>query len=443
MRDDVVSYVEEPRDVGLPDLTGSFRSRWEDYYKGIFFRDGFPGRKMDEGALAHPIYGVYIIEDYLKQAEATGEYGYVEAAHRVARAAVRRMNQLKDALVFWYEPSWGLSTWVSHRHYSALTQSYYSRFFAKTAALTGDEDLSRAAAAVYRSLLVPAEDAGVLVRPHGGIGFEEVPTRPTSLILNGWLSVLVNMWEYARVVDNDEVRDVVIESARTLLDLLPLYDVEELQNSRYSLAGYTHARVLFDKPGVHVEDVTFDVPGDGAWTLGPGVPGRDSRWTHYLFRQDLGEGVSPAGRQLRLNLVLSRLSHPEPNVLRLTTTSPVDQSCRLQLRVGRYSPLSSSPVDLEWKDIATAAVSAGGSTLTLPVPWSEVPLIGYPTNFMKKIDGEQKNVYHEIHCKRLTQLAEMTGVRELGEWARTWRGYTEQWATSDVYAEVRAANAQP
>lgn len=138
------SHVDDPRDIGLPPFTEPFRGRWTSYHKGAFFGDGLPGRVVDGALVPHPIYAAYVIENYLHQAEATGERVFVDGAVRVARAVVRRMDSHHDAAVFWYEPSWGLSSWVAERHYSALTQSHYARVLTKAGRLAGDGELCRA-----------------------------------------------------------------------------------------------------------------------------------------------------------------------------------------------------------------------------------------------------------------------------------------------------------
>lgn len=435
MLDDGRGWTAEPAEHGLPPVGDAFARRWRDVYRAVLLPDGMPGRLAGDRAVPHPMYAVYLVREYLRLA-AGGDHAYADAALNVSRSALRRMEPHEDGLVLWYEPVWELSSWVSERHYSALTQSSYAHVFAQVASLTRDEELAAGARAVFRSLLVPSEAGGVLVTPSGGLGFEEVPTRPTSLVLNGWQSTLVNIWSYADVVGDDEARDLVQSSARTMAELLPLYDVPELLTSRYSLAGYLHARLLFDAPGVGVHDVTVHAPDDGSWHLSPGEPGRDSRWKQFWFHQDRGSGEALPGRQLRLNVVLTRLGYPQPNLLSLTAASPGAQLCRLEVRTGRYSPLSSSPVDLEWREASTARLLPGRQTVTLPVHWPHVPLIGYPTNFLKRIEGVQRNVYHDLHCTRLSQLADITGRADLAEWARLWRGYGEQWEGSPVYAEL-------
>lgn len=437
---EVHDHVVDPADIGLPPL-GGLAERWDDYYKGIFLPDGYPGKLVGGEPVAHPIYGVYVIRDYLKQAGRTGDRRYLDAAVRVARRAADRMHDHGDALVFWYEPDSGLSSWNTHRHYSALTQSYYASTLTEAGLTAGDTALVQAGRRVFASLLVPVADGGVLVRTSEGTAFEEVPTNPTSLVLNGWQSTLLSMWEYADLVDDEDVRDVVRGSARTMAGMLPRYDLPDLHNTRYSLNGFMYVRVLLDDPGCTVERAESEVPGASPLVIPVGRPGQ-SRWTPWLFPQDVDQDMGVVGRQVRLNVVLSRLSFPTPNVLHLTVRSPRLQRGRLQMHTGRYSPLANAPVDPEWRDVGAGRLVPGTNQVTLTLPWDAAELVGYPTNFMKKIQGRQTNVYHDLHVKRLTQLSAATGVSELGEWARMWRGYTRHWATSSTYREVQEVNAR-
>jgi hypothetical protein len=68
------------------------------------------------------------------------------------------------------------------------------------------------------------------------------------------------------------------------------------------------------------------------------------------------------------------------------------------------------------------------------LPASLVDRVVYPTNFAKTIDGENTNVYHAIHVRRLRELADSTGLGEFDRWADRWEGYICRWASMDLYA---------
>ncbi len=59
--------------------------RDQDYYRFRFLPDGYPGR--DDG-WAHPIYGAYVLRDYLKQYEKAPTKRLHEGISTVAHASV-------------------------------------------------------------------------------------------------------------------------------------------------------------------------------------------------------------------------------------------------------------------------------------------------------------------------------------------------------------------
>ncbi|WP_169792167.1 D-glucuronyl C5-epimerase family protein [Jiangella muralis] len=126
--------------------------------------------------------------------------------------ALARMQEFRQTRVFWYQPTWRLSSWVSWPHYSALAQTYYGVELARLARSSGDAQIAEAADQVMRSLLVPVADGGVLATVCGHPAFEEAPVQPVSLILNGWLSVLASTAQYAELKGVAEWRDVVAAS---------------------------------------------------------------------------------------------------------------------------------------------------------------------------------------------------------------------------------------
>ena len=109
--------------VGLPPLQRT-REEVYDYYKLRFLQNGYPGKQLKDRIAPHPIYGAYVIRDYLTQYDSTKDDKYLKAAVKVARASLGRMEEFKNALVFWYKPDEGLSSFPA-RFYSGLTQSRY------------------------------------------------------------------------------------------------------------------------------------------------------------------------------------------------------------------------------------------------------------------------------------------------------------------------------
>lgn len=442
----MTAVARDPRDVGLAAVPASF---WEHFADGAqvgWLSDGYPCKVgADDTVVAHPMYGAYAVHAYLTDAQERDDATALAAACQVASASVQRMSEVGQALVFWYEPEWGLSSWVTRRHFSALTQAYYAAALAALAARCGDDRFLHAAHRCYAALLVPIEQGGVLRSTPAGPAFEQVPTRPASLVLNGWLSTLMGMWQYATHVDSDEAREVVRASARTIAALAHLYDAPGLLNSRYSLAAYAYARLCLPRAGARLHRVVLEIPGEEPARLPLGRRGRGgtSRWTSFVFDDDVdGEG-QVRGRIVRLNVVLSRLAFPRASQVRLLLDSPASGAVALQLFLGRYSPLTNSPVDCQWREVDSLRLVVGANDVRLRVGWDDVPLVGYPTNFIKQVGGRHVNVYHRRHVERLRELAACTGIAGLESWASTWERYMSAWGSSPLYAEVASEGTDP
>lgn len=401
----------------------------QDFYRIEFLSDGYPGRRDDGEVWAHPIYGTYVLNDYLRQHGEQPTDELEEAIRTVADAIVDRMSEHRGTLVFWYEADPERGARLYDRHYSGLTQAYYAVALHRAGERLGDETLTDAAARVFDSLLVPVEDGGVWHDGPSGPGVAEVPQEPVSWILNGWQSALLWMDKYAELARSQEAREAVRESSEAMGEMLPLYDIPKLANSRYGLTGFVYLRLTMEQP-VAVSDVSIEVPGEATY---PVPVGEGTRWQNHISPDEVGS------RSMRMNVVLSRVSHPEPNRLRFTVGEPMQVTVDAYL--GDYDPLSTAPVEPEWTEIAR--VAADGPEV-VEIPDRITDRVAYPTNFVKEIAGENVNVYHPLHVHRLRQLADKTGVVGLAEWADQWESYVCRWTALDIYdgLSVSAANGE-
>ncbi len=75
-----------PPQPSMPPLTERFAAM-QHFYRFHFLPDGYPWRADPEGTVfAHPIYGTYILTDYLRQYEASPTPALADAIRTVARA---------------------------------------------------------------------------------------------------------------------------------------------------------------------------------------------------------------------------------------------------------------------------------------------------------------------------------------------------------------------
>lgn len=406
-----------------------------EFYRLEWLPDGYPARRMDDGSLApHPLYGVYVLRDYVRQYRRSPSPELGRALRIVGRAALARMELFRGSLVFRYPRALETRRPLAGR-YSGLTMAYYANTLYEVYEATGDELYRDAAELCFRSLLVPEEDGGVLYAWDDEVAIAEVPARPRDLVLNGWQSALIAVHDYANLSGSVAARRLFEESSATMARLLPLFDARGYRNSRYALTGPVDARVTIspDASGVTLTDVSIHIPKDGTFDL---TPGALSKWQMHLDAGDVtaADGVfRPRARQIDMALVLSRISHPKPNALRLTIDSPRRTRIELELLAGRYAPLAAYEVDRRWQHAATRTVPAGRHDIRLPIPWQVADLAAYPTNFIKVLEGRHTNVYHTTHVVRLTELHEATGEPIFAEFAARWRDDICAWSEMDLY----------
>lgn len=419
-----------PPQPPMPAFSSRFSSM-QHFYRFHFVADGYPGRAEPDGTVyEHPIYGSYILGDYLRQYEKDATSELRDAIATVARASLSRMSEHHDALVYWYDAKPGQGARLYDRHYSGLTQGYYAIELMRAAKVLSDPELEQRARRVFSSLLVPADKGGVFYDSPVGPTIAEVPQWPNSWILNGWQSALVSIEKYARLSGDPVADEVVHESARAMGRMLPHYDEPSIMNSRYGLTGYAYLRLRFSTTPESLTDLALHVPTEPPL---PVLAEGASRWQTYVLPEDMDLG-RPAGRAVRLNAVLSLASRPEENRLAFTATLAESGELILEGMRGRYDPRRSAPTGLEWTELGRRPLPAGSSSVDLPIPDDFVAATAYPTNFVKKIDGMNVNIYHGIHVRRLREIEKISGVRELGQWADRWAGYIDQWPTMELYS---------
>jgi hypothetical protein len=408
------------------------------FYRFHFLPDGYPGRLDDDGKVfAHPLYGTYVLSDYLHQYKANPTPALAAAIRKVAKASTSRMNSFRGALVFWYEPEPQRGIRLYARHYSGLTQAYYAVQLATAGVALKDDELIDSARRVFDSLLIPNTDGGVYFDTKFGPMIAELPQEPNSWILNGWQSALASMWQYAELVDSDAARSVVRRSAKTMEAVMPLYDAPNVTNSRYGLSGYVTLRLVFGTRPSKIERVAVNIPGEGEFSL-PRLNG--TPWQPAIPTSQIGKDGAPKSKAVKLNAILSLASSPRPNSLRIRIKSPQATTVRLEAKVGDYDPLASAPVNLRWVSVGATESKRGTDDLSFDLPISLIKGVVGPTNFAKKINGDQVDVYHSVHINRLREIADETGVKGLLPWADKFENYICAWSQNPLYDGLKATS---
>lgn len=408
----------------LPPVSKARQKTYE-FYKLEFLPDGYPGRRLADGLVPHPIYGTYVIADYVSLFERTGESRYLDAARLVADAALSRMDDFKSALVFLYTPEMKLTS-LPGTFYSGLTQARYLRVFSALAKASGDAKYSEAAERVLKSLMIPVSEGGVLREAHGGAVIEEWPHQMMGdYTLNGWTTALVILGEYAEQSGSPAARELFDRNIVTLKKLLPLYDAPEVANSRYRLSGPAQIRVVLKGTDATFSSGSVVVPGEGTFEFETGV---ENPWHNYVKPKT-------APRNIMLHAVLNYVSFPQENGLELELEAADRGSATVEIMTGAYHPIKKL-TDREWVSLGDFALERGTNTIRASIPWDAAEAAIAPTDFKKKIHGEHTNVYHFIHINNLQRLATTTGEPLFKSYAERWEDAAATWPSLPLYRDA-------
>ncbi|HEX2767540.1 MAG TPA: D-glucuronyl C5-epimerase family protein [Candidatus Limnocylindria bacterium] len=403
----------------------------------VLLEDGYPAKLTDRGILVHPMHGRYVLEDVLRRHAASPSADLRAEIDRTARAIIGRSELRGDERRFWYEGAAASGLSEAGRHVSGLPQAYYASLLTRAASAIGDEDLAREADRFFAVLAIPVDEGGARYDGEAGPGLAMVPMAPRDWILNGWLSMLVSIAEYAETRPSPEANALLDENLPTLLRVLPAYDVPALRLSRYMLPGVAQLAIEVNPAaGVGIRDLRVAIPGESRFP----IPRREATgWRNRLRPDDLAEPDADGfarliGRALRFVAVLSRAAWPQPNAIELEVETDEPAELVLRAHLGAFDPIGSRMVDRSWQTLATTGAPAGRTAVRLEIPYEAIDLLGYPTSFARTYGGRRLNVYHATHVVRLRQLARATSEPELDRWAGRWRRYVDEWSAMPEYA---------
>ena len=163
-----------------------------------------------------------------------------------ARELVAAGERLDAGLAWRYElnvPKYGIEgSW-----YSAMAQGQAASVLVRANAVTREDAHAEAAVAAVRAMTDLGERLGVAVPTAAGIAYEECPSDPPSLILNGWIFALWGLYDVATALGDDASGQAFEAGARTLASTIDQYDTGWW--SKYSL--FTGRGVDLAKPTYH------------------------------------------------------------------------------------------------------------------------------------------------------------------------------------------------
>lgn len=423
-------YMTNEAEVGLPPLRAARKAVW-DYYRIEFLPDGYPGRRTGEELFAHPIYGPYVIADYVHQYRVTKSQIYLNAAHRVADAALAHMTQVGGGLAFLYNQEKTKVSTKKGSWYSGLTQARYIEVFNRLLAYPEGERFRDPLSGILSSLLVAVEDGGVArFERDGGLVIEEYPSPAPDCTLNGWTTATCILRDYAKAKDDDQAWDLFHRSVRGLESLIALYDVPEYATSRYKLKGPAVIKLRSHGPEITVRAIRVDMPGVGTFDANVDL-------------DPAGAALAQGPREIRSGgtqafiVDLSRRTFPKVNTVSFTVESTEDGTVETSIGGNTYDPMRNSLVPKFDRSLGCYPLREGRQVLDLPIPWAEAELVAYPTNFGKAIAGRRFNQYHWIHVDTLTKIVGETGSDILRYYRDRWARFPERWASVPEYQDKR------
>ena len=415
-------------DVGLPSVPED-RIDIYNYYKLEFLEDGYPGKKADdERVTPHPIYGAYLIYDYLRLYEETNDEVYRQAAVKVADAAMARMEYIEDhdALAFYYDESDGL-TYFPNKFFSGLTQVRYLVPFYRVYKASNDPKYAQAAKQIFNSLKIPETDGGVLVNTPYGIAVEEYPHSIPTYVLNGWTSIVLELLKYEDLAEDNEAGLFARSNIKTIERLLASYDHPATFLSRYQLTGFIYIKFIFNLPR-SCKPLEFEtIFGEKSYGLGK----EGNRWSNYVLSKDIEEDGYPTHRQFLVNGVFSQINSEHAFMVNLECRQS-GATVDIYLANGDYDPKVSAMPTKRWIWLDQKSLEVGENKFTIAADKDNFDMIGYPTNFAKEIAGEARNVYHWLHITNFEKILGYLNSREIAYYTAKWTEYTKAWKSLPV-----------
>jgi hypothetical protein len=402
------------------------RKEMYDYYRLSFDKDGCPMKELPNKELIfHPILPPYLIVDYVLMYEKTRDESWIRYATQIANLSLRKGEVFNNSLVFYYHPESGLSS-VPKKFYSALTQAWYVKAICALNKYRANSFIHELKL-IFESLLIPLSNDGVLVKKKYGWTVEEYPYSPPFYTLNGWLTVIRWIIQSSHILDNYSINyELFVEKNLDAIEhLLPLYDAKFCLNSRYQLTGFTRIKFVLEKAvNYKIENASISIPEEGTFECNLTNNSNKSRWHNYLERSE--------SRIIQFNTVLSLISFPAKNSFNARIDLGDDVKLKIFLAQGYYNPDSTGMPTKSWKEIGNVCCKKGINNISINIPFDEINLFAYPTNFKKYIGGKKYNGYHFVHIIDLGELYRYSKRKSFKETALKWMEYYNQWESLPV-----------
>ena len=182
---------------------------------------------------------------------------------------------------------------------SAITQGEAASLFVRLQVDSGEERFAEAARRALAPMLVPTADGGCLATVGNEPFYEEYPTDPSSLVLNGAIFALLGFHDVARALDDGAATDSFERGVAGLIGLLDRYDTGHW--SRYDL--YPHPVPNIASSAYHLLHITLLTALDRVY---PRAELRRTRDRFELYRASRLDRRRAFAQKVAFRLVIPR-----------------------------------------------------------------------------------------------------------------------------------------
>ncbi len=403
-----------------------------DYLYHIKFDESYYPCKLEEDGslLPHPLYGYYVIKDYIGQYEKTGEDSYLAAAIIVADSSINKMRKRKNALCFYYPKGFMNYSAFYKEMYSGLTQMSYAEIFYKLYSITLNEKYLNASNQCFNSLTIPIDEGGVFWNVEGNSFISEYPFEVPDLVLNGELCIAISLRNYGEMnlKRKDECEYLFNCQIDTIKNYIELFDIPSIHTSRYMLSGPMCFQINTTVSDIKFGDCIVSIPNIGERKILRKKSSETTRYDSYIFDDEL------IANGLKLNIMVSRISYPKENTISLQYFSNETGSISFYAYVPELSPKWVDGINPQYTLIGKYDVEKGEGEIIIPIRWINEYVFGNPCVFNYiGAGGLYYNSYHYAHIDYFKKIYEYTGDEIFKEYADKWEEYINHWYEDKIW----------
>jgi len=223
----------------------------------------------------------YALLNY-KEHEVSQDIAYKERFMKQVNYLLENYDNVPDDMAAYPYPFPWSNYQLDAGWYSGLAQALVISVLIRAYVLTQDPALLVHIKKVYRFMIMPVTDGGLLrYTPEGNVWIEEYPTAVPSLVLNGFVTIVFSLYEYSSLfADDADAARLYRNSLRSIKESLQYYDTGSwLKYDRYG-DSFIVSRDYLKAQIVQMEQL-FEITADEYFRK------MALKWSSYLANGDL------------------------------------------------------------------------------------------------------------------------------------------------------------